>query len=94
MADESQLGEPLDSSAGELAPSEPSESEIDAMISDGDNLEVTPGETSESEIEAFMAETERRFEEAQQEIDQQFKEAESKTPDEMLNEVDKELGQP
>lgn len=45
-----------------------------------DEETAMPGETTGSDIEEFMQETERRFEEAQKELDQQYEEIESRDP--------------
>ncbi len=47
-----------------------------------DEQSAMPGETTDSDIDQFLEETERRFEEAQRRIDEQFEEAESQAPGE------------
>jgi hypothetical protein len=45
-----------------------------------DEEAAMPGETTASDIEALLEETERRFEEAQRRLDEQFEEAERRDP--------------
>ncbi|QJQ95326.1 MULTISPECIES: hypothetical protein [Halomonadaceae] len=53
------------------------EDDVPATI---DDQTAMPGETSDSDIDEFLQETERRFEEAQRQIDEQFEEVESQEP--------------
>ncbi|UYV17898.1 hypothetical protein K1Y77_10355 [Halomonas qaidamensis] len=45
-----------------------------------DEASAMPGETTRSDVDDVIAETERRFEEAQRRLDEQFKEVEQQTP--------------
>ncbi|MDT8895307.1 hypothetical protein RSO41_11645 [Halomonas sp. I1] len=75
--------EPSQEDAGELtdAPSAlgaPDDGEAGGVL---DESEAMPGETSSDDVEDIIQETERRFDEASQKIDEQFKEAEQETPE-------------
>ncbi|PMR73863.1 hypothetical protein [Billgrantia endophytica] len=60
-----------------LEPMEDDERGATSTINDGDAL---PGETTQSDIDALLEETERRFEEARRQLDEQFEEAERRDP--------------
>ncbi|MCE8034379.1 MAG: hypothetical protein LPK20_07940 [Halomonas sp.] len=81
-ADESLPGVPEEETT--LEPGEEIEADTDTLgESPVDTLEeggALPGEPTRSDIDAILEDTERRFEEAQRQIDQQFEEVERDSP--------------
>ncbi|MGQ4879532.1 hypothetical protein ACOJCM_13290 [Billgrantia sp. LNSP4103-1] len=72
--------EPMESSSELDLRLEPMESGEDATASDIEREAERTGEVTQSDVDAWLEETERRFEEAQRELDEQFQEAEQSEP--------------
>lgn len=66
-------------------PDETLQADADTLAADPDEAldeaSAMPGETTRSDVDEVIAETERRFEEAQRQLEQQFQEIEQQTPE-------------